>query len=128
MTDPTHILNWYAGWSSIILAFVTGAIIGLGFHKPEFLGGYDSLRRRMVRLGHIALAALGLFNVVYSLSPWPEMGTLAERIATPAWVAGCFLMPTVCFLTAWREKFRHLFALPVVSLLVAVIATVAGGR
>ncbi len=127
MTEPIHLLNWYAGWSSIILAFVTGAIIGLGFHKPGYLGGYDSLRRRMVRLGHIALAALGLFNVVYSLSPWPVVGTVAEQIATPAWVIGCFLMPVVCFLTAWRTNFRHLFALPVVSLLTAVIATLFGG-
>lgn len=127
MTEPTHILNWYVGWSSVLGAFVVGAGIGLGFHKPEFLGGYDALPRRMVRLGHIAMAALGLFNVVYSLAPWPVIGTLAERVATHAWVAGCVLMPLVCFLTAWRVKMRHLFFLPVVSLLVAVIATLFGG-
>lgn len=127
MTEPTHILNWYVGWSSVLGAFVVGAVIGLGFHKPGFLGGYDALPRRMVRLGHIAMAMLGLFNVVYALAPWPVVGTLAERVATPAWIAGCVLMPLVCFLTAWRVNMRHLFFLPVGSLLVAVVATLFGG-
>jgi len=28
-------------------------------------------------------------------------------------------MPTICFLSAWRDSFRHLFFIPVVSLLLA---------
>ncbi len=44
-------------------------MIGLGFHREEFLGGYGSFRRRLLRLGHIALAALGSLNVLSGLSP-----------------------------------------------------------
>src|SRR5437870_1544132 len=62
------IMNWYAGWTMILTAFVTGAILGLFFYREDFLGGYASFRRRILRLGHIALAALGTINVVYSLS------------------------------------------------------------
>ena len=64
MTEPFHILNWYAGWILVMAAFITGAAIGLRFHREDFWGGYASFRRRIVRLGHIALAALGMMNVV----------------------------------------------------------------
>jgi hypothetical protein len=36
-------------------------------------------------------------------------------------------MPCVCFLAAWKKPFRHLFVLPVLSLVLAVAFTLAGG-
>lgn len=128
MTQPYHILNWYAGWISILLAFVTGALIGLGFHKKEFMGGYDSFRRRIARLGHIALAALGMMSVIYSLSPWPPPMSGPGRFASYALLAGNITMPLVCFLSAWREPFRNLFFIPVVCLIAAIIAILIGGQ
>lgn len=122
-----HPLNWTAGWACVLVAFVTGAAIGLGFHRNDFLGGYASLRRRMLRLGHIALAALGMMNVLFALGPWPAAGTLAARGASICFLAGALLMPLVCFLTAWRERFRHLFFLPVTALMLAVMFTLWGG-
>jgi hypothetical protein len=110
-----HSLNFVAGWWLILLAFVTGALIGLGFHREDFLGGYDSFRRRLVRLGHIALAALGGLNVLFGISPVPAGSS------GPLLLAGAIAMPTVCFLTAWRKPFRHLFFVPVVLLIAAVI-------
>lgn len=112
-----HPANWLAGWSLLLLAFASGAIIGLGFHRPEFLGGYDSLRRRMVRLGHIAFAALGILNLVFGLAPWPTPGSWAGIGAGWCLALGAFAMPAVCFLTAWREPMRHLFPIPVGLLL-----------
>ncbi len=32
-----HTLNFIAGWWLILAAFVSGAVIGLGFHREEFL-------------------------------------------------------------------------------------------
>ena len=122
-----HPLNWIAGWACVAAAFVTGAAIGLGFHRNDFLGGYASLRRRMLRLDHIALAALGMMNVLFALSPWPAAGTVGARIASICFLAGAVLMPLVCFLTAWRERFRHLFVLPVTALMLAVMFTLWGG-
>ena len=55
-TVAGHPLNWYAGWILILTAFLTGAGLGLSFHREDFWGGYASFRRRLVRLGHIALA------------------------------------------------------------------------
>lgn len=110
-----HALNFTAGWWLILAAFATGAGIGLGFHREDFLGGYGSFRRRLARLGHIALAALGGLNVLYGLAPVPAS-------AMPGWflLAGGIAMPVVCFLTAWKAVFRHLFVIPVALLLSGV--------
>jgi hypothetical protein len=122
----THSLNFVAGWWLILLAFVTGALIGLGFHREEFLGGYDSFRRRLVRLGHIALAALGGLNVLYGLSPVPAGSTPIAAAPAPLLLAGAIAMPAVCFLSAWRKPFRHLFFVPVVLLIAAVVLILVG--
>lgn len=124
---PVHGMNWWWGWSLILAAFVTGAAVGMFFDREDFWGGYGSFRRRLVRLGHVALAALGMINVLYALSPWPVSGTLASRVAAAGFAAGGTLMPAVCFLAAWRVGFRRWFFVPVGSLVAAVIAVLLGG-
>ncbi len=124
---PPHPLNWIVGWGLVLAAFVSGAMLGFGFHRDDFLGGYTSFRRRMVRLGHIALAALGMMNVIFALSPWPAVGTGISTGAGACFIAGGVLMPAVCFLSAWRESLRRLFFLPVLSLIAAVVLTLIGG-
>ncbi len=124
MNTVPHLINWQAGWWLILAAFATGAAVGLFFHKAEFLGGYDALPRRMVRLGHIALAALGMLNILYGLSPLPEPGTFQAVWAGNCLLCGAIAMPAVCFLTAWRTGFRHLFVLPVSLLVVGALLVV----
>jgi len=114
-------MNWYGGWALILLGFAVGAGIGLFFHRDDFWGGYASWRRRMSRLGHIASAALGLFNVTYSLAPTKsDAGGIAL-------LAGAVAMPAVCFLCAWKKPLRHLFFIPVTLLCLAVILTLVSG-
>ena len=119
--------NWYFGWGSILGAFATGAAIGLYFHRERFLGGYDSFRRRLVRLGHIAQAALGMMNVLYAVSCRPAESSFDGQMASIGFIVGGVSMPAVCFLTAWRAGFRHLFFIPVVALVSAVIHTLRIG-
>ena len=126
-TSVPHPINWWIGWSMILAAFVGGAIVGIWFHQENFLGGYTSFRRRIVRLGHIALAELGILNVVFALSPWPEPGEGIAWAASACFVVGGLLMPLVCFLTGWRAAWRHAFFIPVLCLIAAVIFTLWGG-
>lgn len=104
--------NWTLGWSLVIVGFVGGALLGLGFHREAFLGGYQSFERRLLRLGHIACIALGGVNLLWAIAPldaeWSSWGGAC-------WAIGGVLMPTVCALTAWRPGLRHLFCLPVIS-------------
>ena len=120
-----HPLNWAFGWTWILLCFVSGAVIGLRFHERDLWGGYGSFRRRLARLGHISFAALGVLNVLFAFSPLPHSAPVA--VASICWIAGAVLMPVVCFLTAWRERFRGLFFLPVLALVTAVVLTILGG-
>jgi hypothetical protein len=124
--DVEHLLNWRAGWMLILSAFITGAVIGLFFHREEFWSGYASFRRRIVRLGHIALAALGMMNVVFSYSPWPAESTWEGRAASIAFVVGGISMPAVCFLSGWDKRCRHLFFIPVTALILAAVWTLSG--
>jgi hypothetical protein len=109
-------MNWYAGWWLILAGFASGAALGLFFHRECFLGGYGSFRRRMLRLGHIACAALGMLNLIVASSPQ----------SSPLLVAGGAMMPAVCFLTAWKQNCRHLFFLPVLALIAAVVLMLFG--
>jgi hypothetical protein len=123
---PDQRLNWYFGWGLILSAFLTGSLLGLSFHRDDFWGGYASFRRRIVRLGHISQAALGMLNVLYALSP-PAADHGPGPVASLAFVIGGVSMPLVCFLTGWKTPFRHLFILPVTALIVAVVATLLRG-
>ncbi len=120
------IVNWYFGWLLISLGFALGATLGLGFHRENFLGGYSSLRRRLCRLGHISMPALGIFNVLFAIAtPVSEMWYAQGAVV--AWIVGGVTMPLVCFLSAWRTQFRHAFFVPVTALLTAVALTLVGG-
>src|SRR5438874_10708902 len=102
-------LNWYFGWGMILTAFLTGAVLGMFFYREDFLGGYASFRRRILRLGHIALAALGIINILFGLSASSSESDLQARIASVGWMVGGVAMPAVCFLASWRAGLRHLF-------------------
>jgi hypothetical protein len=119
----SHPLNFHFGWALVLAAFVSGSVIGLKFHDESFLGGYGSFPRRLLRLGHVALAALGAFNVLFSLCPVPGPERWSAPWASRLWLAGAAAMPLVCFLSAWKRPLRHLFFIPVASLIAAVILT-----
>ena len=127
MAAIEHPLNWHFGWWMILLSFLTGLIVGVAFHRDDFWGGYTSFRRRIFRLGHIALAELGMLNLLFAISPWPAGGTWPGQIASAGFAAGGAIMPIVCFLAAWRDKWRVLFPLPVASLITAALCVVIGG-
>ncbi len=120
-------VNEIAGWVLIGLGFATGGLMGLFFLRPGWLGGYDDPRRRLVRLGHIALVMLGVLNVLFALSA-PRLGWEAWLVPTASWLwlVGAILMPSVCALSAWRRSLKHLFALPVLALGAGVTLTWLG--
>jgi len=110
--------NIIAGWTGIAIGIVCGAGIGLFFHLEQFLGGYSAFPRRLLRLGHIAFFGLGFINLAFGLTTAGASNQpVAIDIASWLLIVGAALMPVICFLTAWKKVFRHLFPIPVLSVL-----------
>jgi len=114
--------NLLAGWVGIFLGFLAGALPGLFFWMDDWLGGYGSWRRRLVRLAHVAFFGLGFINILFALSV-AGLGLAAS--APLGWssgllVAGAAAMPAVCYLAAWRQPLRHLFFIPVTCMVLGV--------
>ena len=110
--------NLYAGWIGVFLGFVAGAIPGLFFDKDDWLGGYGSWRRRMIRLAHISFFGIGFINVLFALTiAHMELYTVTP-ISSWLLIVGAITMPVLCYLSAYRKVFRHLFFIPVLCLLI----------
>ena len=126
MNPTLNHLNLWAAWIGILLGMLSGALIGLFFHSQTWLGGYDSWRRRLLRLGHISFFGIAFINLAFTHT----LNLIAS--APPVWaawalLAGAVSMPAVCFLAAWRPCFRHLFFLPVLSLVSGVADVLFAG-
>lgn len=121
------VLHVYVGWVAALFGVLAGGAIGLFFHRETWAGGYGSFRRRMLRLGHISFFGIGFLNLFLGLS-LPALGLtpFREHVASAGLLAAVFLMPAACFLAAWKEPLRHLFPLPVLAVLSAIVAIVAG--
>ena len=115
------------GWIWILAGILTGLVLGLFFHHDDWLGGYASLRRRLVRLGHISFIGLGALNVLFALSgPRLHLAAGPLTLASRALIVGGISMPLCCALMAWRRGLHPLFAVPVVTLLLGVGLVVRG--
>ena len=115
--------NLFAGWLAFLLGFAAGAVPGLFFWMEDWLGGYGSWRRRLVRLAHISFFGLGLINILFALSA--ALLGLPAGAAALAWsstllICGLAAMPAVCYLSAWRQAFRQLFFVPVSCMVLGV--------
>lgn len=113
--------HWRLGWLLVLSGFLSGAALGLGFHRADFLGGYGSAKRRLLRLGHVAFVALGALNVLHALAV-PGGAGVAGVVASASIALGAPAMPLVCCIVAFAPRARPLFALPVSLLLAAAVA------
>jgi len=114
-------LHMAFGWALMLLGAVSGALIGLGFHRSDWAGGYGSFRRRLMRLGHIAFFGLGILNVLFGLAlPLTPQGPAHGVAASAGFIVGGVSMPLCCFLAAWQAPFRHAFVVPVAAILVGI--------
>jgi hypothetical protein len=119
--------NLYAVWVGILFGIIVGATQGMFFHDERWLGGYNTWRRRMVRLGHISLFGIGFINFVFAYSVNYFNITRCVRLPSYLFIIGAISMPIVCYLSAFRKPFRHLFFIPVLSILAATVIFIVGG-
>lgn len=104
--------NLYAAWIGFAAGSFAGAIPGLFFYRENWLGGYGSWQRRMIRLAHIAFFGIGLLNLSFALTVRSLGMTTGIRPASVLLIIGAITMPLLCYLSAWRAAFRHLLFIP----------------
>jgi hypothetical protein len=119
--------NLIGGWLGMLAGVLSGAVIGLLFHRDDWMGGYGSYRRRLTRLGHISFFGLGFLNLMFAATS-AQLGLRGDCFATASWglIAGAITMPVCCFLSAWRKPLRHLFPVPVLSLTAGILSILVG--
>lgn len=117
--------NEVFGWVWVLAGILAGLALGMRFHREDWLGGYASHPRRLLRLGHISFFGLGFLNILFALSG-AQAGLPPERLALASWafIAGAATMPVCCALMAWRRELHLVFAVPVTSLLVGTALVV----
>jgi hypothetical protein len=121
------LINEAFGWFWIIFGFLSGMVIGMLFHDEQWLGGYASHSRRLIRLGHISLVGLGMLNILFAHTVGRiSLSLPLISIASWAFIFGGISMPICCGLMAWDKRWHLLFALPVTSLLIGAVLTFWG--
>jgi hypothetical protein len=118
-------INLVMAWGWILCGFVSGLVLGTCFHREDWLGGYGSFRRRLYRLGHISFFGLGAVNFIFFVTVrlLPISGPLVNCAAL-AFVVGAATMPACCVAMAHWPRSRHLFAIPVLSLVTGAVLTI----
>ena len=112
-------VNLVLAWVWILLGFLSGSVLGLFFHRENWLGGYASFKRRLYRLAHISFFGLGVVNLLSVLTV-QQLGTgWTRRSKRRSWVfvAGAITMPICCVIMAHFPKALLFFGVPVLSLI-----------
>lgn len=114
--------NLYAAWIGFFLGCIAGAISGLFFHGESWLGGYASWPRRLIRLAHISFFGLGFVNLAFALTARALGMDSGLALSSGLLLTAAVTMPLVCYLSAFRTSFRHLFFIPALSLTLGTAA------
>ena len=114
-------------WLSILAGALSGMVMGLWSFDgpvptPDWIGSYDSLPRRFLRLAHIAMFALGIlhFLVARQITASPVRPDL-DRLALGSMALGNIAMPTVLIVAAVWQPFKYLTPVPTLAITVAVV-------
>lgn len=113
-------MNLIAAWAGVFAGLIVAVPVGLKFNEDEWLGGYNSWTRRLLRLGHIACFGLAFLNFAYvATAKWLDIPPESLALPSILFVIAQATMPLTCFAAALQKPLRHLFVVPVVTLLTA---------
>ena len=115
-------------WFSILAGALSGMVMGLWsfdgpLPTPEWIGAYDSLPRRFLRLAHISMFALGIlhFVVARQITAAPIRPDI-DKLALGSMALGNIAMPTILIAAALWQPFKYLTPVPTLAITVAIVA------
>ncbi len=119
-------------WCSILAGAMSGMVMGLWsfdgpFPTPEWIGEYDSLPRRFLRLAHVAMFALGVLHMLVArqITAAPVSPRI-DRIGLDAMAIGNITMPVFLIAAAVWEPMKYLTPIPSTALAIAFGVAVLG--
>ena len=121
------------GLTSLLLGAASGLVIGLWsfggpLPVPDWIGGYGDLPRRLMRLAHVALFALGMINLMLARQQTGlDLPAPAGRVALAAMNLGNVLMPALLVAAVFRPEAKYLLALPALAVSTALAIAAYGG-
>ncbi|MFC1847052.1 hypothetical protein ACFLYS_03235 [Chloroflexota bacterium] len=120
-------VNVIFGWAWMCLGFIFGMTLGLWAEGDTWLGGYASVARRYLRLGHVAFIALPIINILYGKElPLVDLGDSMKYIGSYLMIFGAVGVPITCVSVAFVRKARYFLPLPASAILIGTIILVIG--
>mgnify|MGYP001588705984 CR=1 FL=1 len=112
-------------WISILSGALLGMVMGLWsfngpFNVPSWIGEYNELPRRFLRLAHAAMFALGILHIMIAKRiSTTDMHPRIRTITYNAMAVGNVLMPTALIGAAFWEPVKFLTTVPATALTIA---------
>ena len=120
-------VNILFGWIWMCFGFVAGMLMGLWAEKENWLGGYGSLTRRYLRLGHIAFIALAIINILYGRElDSVNISDNLKHVGSYLMLFGAAGIPLVCIFAAFWRKIKYVLPFPASALLIGTVILVIG--
>ena len=109
------------GWSWMFIGVLSAMILGIFAFQEGWIGGYGSLPRRFIRLGHVAFMALSIINVLYGLCI-DSIGLTdkAKEVGSYTIIVAAVFMPTISILSAVIPFIQNFYFIPAISFLISV--------
>ena len=120
-TETRVAVNLAVGWSSLAVGALTGLILGIWSFGgpvpvPEWIGDYDTLSRRLLRLGHIAFFGLGILNIMLARHLGRSRRvSYPKRLALTAMIFGNVFLPVTLIGASIFEPAKYLMSLPALA-------------
>lgn len=120
-------INILFGWAWMCIGFISGMILGMWVEGEKWLGGYTSLARRYLRLGHVAFIALSIINILYGRQLGSDgLPLYVRNIGSPLMIFGAAGVPLACISAAFFKKAKYFLPLPALALLIGTAILVIG--
>ena len=120
-------INVLFGWAWMCLGFILGMTLGMWAEGETWLGGYTSVERRYLRLGHVAFIALSIINILYGKElAAVALPTLVKNVGSYLMIFGATGVPLTCISAAFFRKTRYFLPLPALAVLAGVSILVIG--
>ena len=119
--------NVIFGWVWMCLGFILGMTMGIWAEGKEWLGGYASVTRRYLRLGHIAFIALSIINILYGKElASVDLSDNMKNIGSFLMIFGAVGVPVTCVSAAFIRKIKYFLPLPASAILIGTIILIIG--